>query len=127
MSSKEDLLDEIELSKNKLDELFSSVRWWEKKRILFNIIVIGTQLFVMLVMLNETTLFGIPSAIINSLFYLLAANLFYCLGWGLEILSSHYLPGRELSKDRRSALFVLGLVFSTLITLGAYSLTLGGI
>lgn len=117
----EEAIDE-ELVNKKNDEpnLFGVIRWWEKKRLLYNAIVFGIQLACMLIYLPGTIDFGISMAIIGSLLFLLAANLFYCIGWGGEMLLIYYLKIGDSNTDGRMAFFIFGVAFSGLVTVSMY-------
>lgn len=118
---------------NELDENFipekefpfrDIMRWWEKRRKWFSLLVVGVQLLVMFSMPVGLDNFGVQEAILLSGFYLIAANICYCLGWGIEFLLTYYFKSFKPSATLRLALFSLGLAFSALFTYFVYWSTL---
>lgn len=118
------ILDDFESHSQEDDKLINSVRWWEGKRILYNIVLACTELFIMVNYYRETINYGIENAIIETIAVNLIANIFFCLGWGLEIMLYYYLKAYTLSNTSRWVLFLLGILFTVLLTLFAYSNTL---
>jgi len=100
-----------------------AVKWWEKKRMVYNIIFIGTQIMMMLVYWKGTLQYGLEYAVIDSFIVVLIANMCYCLGWGLEILADYYF-NYELGERYRNVCYALGIGFSVVLALLAYSYSL---
>jgi hypothetical protein len=97
------------------------LRWWESRRLAYNRVVGAAGL----VTLTGVTLFSLlpprpmamsllPMAAI-SVVYGVAANLFYSLGWGAELLARR-VWGRD-APDLGPVLFRQGLIFSVGLTL----------
>ena len=63
-----------------------AVQWWEEKRRLYNLLLIGLEIALLLFYWEAVLNFGVLSAIFWTVAYTIAANSFYCLGWGMEIL-----------------------------------------
>jgi len=107
------------------------IKWWELRRIPYNLIVGATGLLPLIVFVALFILFGeaewggehqaptLPDPPIFLLFqmmsYGIAANIFYTCGWFAEIVV------RKIWNERAGAFgeisFALGLVFSVLLTL----------
>ncbi len=110
-----DILDEglQQIVKGPLED---SIRWWEKKRLWFNIIVgvcgILPAAFAMGSMGLTLLLF-----LVGSIFWGLGANVMYCSGFMLEALSFHYLKIDKPFTWLRWTMFICGIVFSSLVTL----------
>lgn len=118
---KEDILDaDLE---NQEDPLFIGVQWWEKKRLIYNLFLIGTQIIMMLSYSSGTMQYGLENAIIDSLFVAVIANGFYCIGWGLEILVRYYF-NYQLEHQYRITCYIIGTGFSVLLAFITYGITL---
>ncbi|WP_051568400.1 hypothetical protein [Crocinitomix catalasitica] len=103
----------IDSTDNKNQILLSAaIAWWEKKRVLFNLFVGLTGVFAMTLVI---TTFGIID-LIDLIFYGIAANIFYCLGFVLEALNLHYLKGKFKIDNYRLFLFIVGTTFSCIVT-----------
>lgn len=96
-----------------------TLRWWEKRRLWFNLAIIAFQIL-MILDYRGMAVFNLRSVIIFSLFYLFAANVGYCLGWGIEFLITFYTKSNEPRIALRRTMFVLGLLFSIVTTLSTY-------
>lgn len=111
----ENILDEYNkqpLSK----ELYESIKWWEKRRILYNIAVGIAAIFPILrLCIFIESIDYIPFSL-GIIVYLCLANICYCFGWGIDILKSFYFKNSTYGKHK-SLLLVLGIVFSMLFTL----------
>ena len=99
------------------------VRWWERKRLLYNALLFGLEIFLMLLYGEETMRFGIGRAIILTLITNFIANIFYTAGWVLEIFISFYFKKRMPSAFKK-VLFVLGTLFSLTLAFIFYNLEL---
>lgn len=82
------------------------VKWWEKKRKIFNIFLI---LFISLTALFNPSL---KSFLSEFIIWILLVNLFYCLGAGFELSLKHYKI--EFTNYMRWLVFVLGTLISFL-------------
>lgn len=97
---------------------WSTIGWWEKRRLTYNVVVGGTGLvtfaFVRIVSMlvwgpRESVPFG------AALVYGLAANVCYSFGWCLELALNRLMRGR--APHIGPALFRQGLAFSLGLTL----------
>jgi hypothetical protein len=102
---------------------WDAIVWWEKRRLLFNLVLgvlgLGTLIVVALV---ESTFARpgedfIESALIfvGPVLFGVAANLAYCLGWITELLWSG--GDTAVTAPRRERIFWLGVLGSSLVTL----------
>lgn len=116
----DDLLD-IGEEKSTDSSILTNVRWWERMRIVYNIIIIGiiaTSFF----FVRSGYSYGysyrrVTERIIVLGIYLVIVNLFYCLGWGLDLLLRHYFKTKGFGKGLNISLFVLGTLLVALFTL----------
>jgi len=93
------------------DPLLKAFAWWEKKRLLYNIIVGFTGIIVCLSFPIHTFL-----DIISVILYGVMANLFYFSGFILEVITVHYFRKDMIFEKWRPALFWTGLIFSVFVT-----------
>jgi hypothetical protein len=115
-----EILDEPSLD-NRDTPLWQMIAWWEQKRLWYNLMLIVLEL-VICVYCYEVLLhrFGTIAAIFLSFCYTIAANAFYCMGWGVEILAYYYFP-KLFPIGRLSHIFLfLGLLFSICLTASLY-------
>ena len=98
---------------------WSLLRWWESRRLTYNVAVGGAGL----VTLGALGLFsilppGMPGpvpAVRGVVVYAVMANLGYCLGWGAELVMRALW--KERAPDAGPALFRQGLSFAVGLTL----------
>jgi hypothetical protein len=103
---KEDLFSETQDR-----SLLSAFGWWEKKRIIYNLVV-GTTGLLCLFFLS------LPVHWIQVLFYGIIVNLCFTLGFLTEVGARYYLDSNMDFTEKRKVLFGLGLAFSILATVG---------
>ncbi|MFK8104057.1 MAG: hypothetical protein AB8G15_16100 [Saprospiraceae bacterium] len=103
---------------------FAPVRWWEKRRLLYNFIFVGVIVLTMITFSVGVERYGISTAVIHTLIVVLIANAFYSVGWGLEILVSYYFPATRFNSTLRMVFYLLGTLFSVSLAWFFYSLAL---
>jgi hypothetical protein len=103
--------------------LLDAVQWWEKKRILYNILLFSLELLLVGIYWDGMMLFGIGSAIIGIISHNIVANMFYTIGWGIEILFLYYFKIKSFG-NVRFALYIMGVLFSFLWAWVAYIVAL---
>lgn len=114
----EEHLIDNELNETPKDVILGIMRWWEKKRLLFNAIIIG----IALIALIQAFLTGSMnnhlgfSFFVQSAIYLIFINCCYCVGWGLQLLRYYYFNLQSDSKSLDYILFVGGTLFTGLVT-----------
>jgi hypothetical protein len=115
MMSNTEILDNDDFA-DKNEKIMSALTWWEKKRILFNLIV--GALGVIGVFISPISMLKIN--ILAVIFYGLMANLFYSVGFLLEAFDLYYFKSKLQLFRFRLVLFVIGLLVVGLVTfLGA--------
>ena len=92
----------------------NALLWWDKKRLLFNAIILFTALAYLLAIAPEH--FGLEQ-IFGALVYAGVLNIFYCLGFIVEIYDEVYFQSRLNSIRYRWLFFVLGTLISLCFTL----------
>ena len=92
------------------------VEWWEKKRYLYNIILIVFLIFTLISLTDHYGLMlSIFGAVIQAIGFVIFGNIFYTIGWAGGVLRHYYSSGDPLSNSSRWILFVLGCLFSMLV------------
>lgn len=93
--------------------LTNSVKWWEKRRPIFNLIVGFTGVITLLIVAK---FFG-KEEFIGLIIYGLVVNLFYSLGILLELFDYYYFNNRIGLKRFRVLFLILGTLISFFITI----------
>ena len=96
-------------------ELYESIKWWEKRRIYFNILVGISGLIPLVLSLPHLAIKEIIGVFIVIFVYGFFVNMCYCFGWASDILKAYYYKTPTFG-DYRSLFFGLGLIFSMLTT-----------
>lgn len=105
--------------------IMDSINWWERKRGLYNLVVIGFQIILILFFWDGTLQFGITNAIIGSIAYTIAANIFFSIGWGINIIIYHYnIYFLKKIDEYRMFFFIMGISVSIFLTVSTYAETL---
>lgn len=99
-----------------IEEIRASVKWWEYKRWIFNVVV-GIAGVVGIVLRIIAQHYWSLGSIIIIVLWGVFANVFYSLGFLFEIFNWFYLKNRLKLKRNRRTYFVLGVSFSFLLTL----------
>jgi len=119
----EEIIDaDFVLGKGK--SFFNAIKWWESKRLLYNVIIVSLVLGIMLFMWTGTQNFGLINATIGSFFYFIAANVFFSIGWGMEVLAKYYFKRNLFLERYRHFFLTLGVLFSVFVTMFMYVQTL---
>ena len=114
MMNNQDILDE-ELTNAQID-IWEAVKWWEHKRIFYNLILVVMAIFIMSTFINVN--YSFQFGLFWVVAFCIAANLFFTIGWGVEVLAEYYF---KLKIDRLRMLFwVCGILF-TLFTTAVFS------
>ena len=110
-------MDQQDLPAND-ESLLTAFAWWEKRRLVYNLIVGCSGLFgiVLFPFFGLITLLGI-------LIYGFMTNVFYTFGFIIEVASKHYFKSKDNLIPRRKTLFIAGLIFSVLMTAGTCIIT----
>ncbi len=89
------------------------VRWWEKKRFWYNIVVGIIGFFFIFNITGAPNLYEILAILIWGL----GANIFYSVGILLEVFDQYYLKGKLKLRSFRMAFFIFGLLVSCCVTI----------
>lgn len=100
------------------------VKWWESRRITYNLILISVEIIMMFIFSTGTLKFGIVNTIMCSLLFTVCANGFYTIGWIVEVWNIYYFKSTNLNSYTRNGLFILGTLFSIFVTIGLFMVTL---
>ena len=111
----ENILDEYS-SQPVSNELYESIKWWESRRIFYNIAVGIAGLIPIAIFWNTILEIGFFNSLIGIVIYGSLVNICYCFGWGIDILKSFYLDSSSFGKSKLT-LLVLGVIFSMWLTL----------
>ena len=90
----------------------TALDWWEKKRLKYNLILISFT--ILMILLRSEVPNGIRSYqdYIIVFFWIFGANIFYTIGWALEVLLNYYFKFNFFKTNTRRAFFILGSIFS---------------
>ena len=95
------------------------IRWWEKRRTIYNVIMLvaGLMTIILAVSLGEISLHDTVNVIPPILIFALSANMFYTLGWILEVTCTKFISNKEILQKTAPILFIAGVSLSLLFTL----------
>ncbi|MBL7559986.1 hypothetical protein JAO71_09245 [Olleya sp. YSTF-M6] len=93
--------------------LNDTVKWWESKRLIYNIIVGLVGLITILIM--QPIHFGFFECI-GIIIWGIGANIFFSLGTLVEIFDLYYFKGKLKLHNYRPLFLTLGLFIACLIT-----------
>ena len=117
-SSEENSLIDLPEAKPKQSPVKEMILWWERKRWIYNLVLvlaIGSQLF----QFSDNPVRAIVERghiLPMTVAFIVAANLFYTLGWGFGALFYYLFKLKGLTNGFRWAVFVVGILFSLLVT-----------
>jgi hypothetical protein len=102
---------------------WDAIVWWEKRRILFNLLVLAAGIVSCLVVFAIGSRLVTPGEdveeplgiILGVIIYGVAANACYTLGWITELLWSW--GDTQSTEANRSKVFRVGIIFSVVLTL----------
>jgi hypothetical protein len=94
------------------------IRWWEQRRIYYNAVMLtaGCLTIMLALLLREIIFLDLINALPPVLFVALSANLFYTLGWVVEIVCRKFIAEKEVVQKAGPVLFIAGLSLSILFT-----------
>ena len=98
---------------NATDQLGDSILFWEKRRIVFNVLVGICGVFVLVVSWKYTKWYDVIFAGI----YGVLMNLAYMTGFYLETLDLHFFKSRFRINKHRRLLFTAGTILACIFTL----------
>jgi hypothetical protein len=94
------------------EESYLAIKWWERKRIIYNIITILGGFLGILFRSEVPNVLRSYNPIFELAFLLFGANVFYTCAWGSEFLLNYYFKLRFWEDRIRLILFILGCFFS---------------
>lgn len=97
---------------DKASEVYKTIRWWERKRLLYNAFPLIGGLLVPLLRSEVPNGVSNLSEFLVLPIFIFGANLFYTFGWASEVLLNYYFKLPSWGKGLRRVLFVLGCLFS---------------
>lgn len=100
-----------------IEELKSNIKWWESKRLIYNIAVGLFGVFGIYDGLPRVEYFWTIDDSIGIIFWAIGANILYSLGTLLELFDWYYLKNKLRIKRFRMLFFIVGLLFSCIWTL----------
>lgn len=118
------IVDEDFIERDAPYGLEAMVAWWEDRRPYYNYAVLFSMVIPMIIYWKGLMMFGVIIGIIESIIVLFIANMFYSLGWGVEIFFRHHRGIDFWSGRTRKTLFIIGMVFSIALTFFMYFSTL---
>lgn len=108
----EEAVDEILDVDQSVSPAMEAFKWWEKRRIWYNVILGATGVVSLLLLAPPIDQF----VVIGVLMWAAFANLCFSIGFLLEMFNLHYLKGRYDLQNLRLSLFLLGTGFAALAT-----------
>ena len=92
--------------------LKNALKWWEKKRIWFNIFVAASGIIPLILYAKSFNL----EELILIVFYGLVVNVFYSLGFLLEAFNEYYFKQRFCIEKFRYPFLIFGILMSSGLT-----------
>jgi hypothetical protein len=92
--------------------------WWEQRRMLYNIVMFaaGSATILLALLLGEIVFTDLINVFPPVLIVALSANLFYTLGWIMEIACRKFISEEEVVQKAGPVLFIAGISLSVLFT-----------
>lgn len=121
---KENILDS-EYLESETNEIYASINWWERKRLVFNLILVGVEILIISFFWKGVIQFGIGNTLFGSIAYTIAANIFFSIGWGISVMIDYYnLKFLKNIEKLRMLFFIVGILFSIFLTIAIFKETL---
>ena len=99
-----------------LEKLKSNIKWWESKRLIFNILVGISGIIAIYKASHLDNFYWSNQDTFGTITWGLGANIFYSCGMILELFNWYYLKEKLNLNKLRLLLFIIGLIFSCLWT-----------
>jgi hypothetical protein len=112
------IIDAPKQNTSEISVVKEMIIWWEKRRIIYNIIIIGLSAFLMYDFWDYPwrKIVGGVTIILEAIVFIFIANAFYTLSWGFGVLRHNLFKTKGLHKTGRWILFILGTGISIVIT-----------
>lgn len=94
------------------------ISWWERRRIFYNTVMLaaGCVTIILALLLNEIIFADLINVLPPILIFALSANLFYTLGWVMEIVCRKFISEKAVIQKAGPVLFIAGIAISVLFT-----------
>lgn len=114
MNTKEQhiIIDAAETRFQKQSVAKEAILWWEKKRWLYNVLTISGMMFLIYDFWDYPMrgIIGERQIILEAFIIVIGVNVFYALGWILELAVQYFFKAKGLHPIARWSLFVLGTI-----------------
>lgn len=102
--------------KEELSFPLEMVRWWEKKRYIYNAILVLSSTLTLYSLWDYTgPMLSKSETIIQAIWWVFLCNVLYTSAWAGGILKYYYIGSYPLSPTSRWVLFGLGSLFSIIL------------
>ncbi|PHI17973.1 hypothetical protein CEQ90_20360 [Lewinellaceae bacterium SD302] len=95
-------------------KVISNISWWEKNRIVFNVVIL-LEVIIILLLAMPVVLMDLSYIIVSVFVMTILANVLYGLGFSLESIIGHYFGKGFESKYLKQVIFALGLILSIIV------------
>lgn len=97
--------------------LKETILWWEKKRLIFNLLIIGFSAFLIYSFWDYPmrSIIGSGAIITKAVLLILFMNLCYTIGWGVELLAHLLIKSEPFNNSLKWFLFGLGTLMSLVL------------
>lgn len=92
------------------------LEWWEKYRLLYNVLLLISEVLVMITYWKGAKIYGFEFTLAQFILFNFAANAFFCFGWGLEFFLGYYYKWFAKNDGIRSLFLTIGILISLLIS-----------
>lgn len=94
------------------------IQWWEKKRLIYNLIIVSLSIFLIYSFWDYPArkIIGGFTLIVEGFVFIIMANVFYCLSWALGVAGHYAYKRRGSTIAGRWFYFIIGMLFSILAT-----------
>lgn len=94
------------------------ILWWEKRRIIYNVILIGFSIFLMDAFWDYPLrkIVGTRQIILDAIYFVIGMNICYSIFWIFGVVGYFMFKSHGLSNRARWVTFVVGTLFSIVIT-----------
>ncbi len=94
------------------------IRWWEHRRIFYNAVMLaaGSVTILLALSLGEIIFTDLINVLPPILIFAFSANLFYTLGWLVEILCRKFIAEKTVVQKAGPILFIAGIGISVFVT-----------
>jgi len=107
------MVDKHNITSN--SNIMDGVKWWEKKRLYYNLALITIIIIGLILKLSVPNSFLSENYLLAVLIWMFGANILFCSGWGFEVLLMYFFK-ISLKNNMRFLFFSGGLVISIVWT-----------